>query len=87
MGIFGRKPEDERRYRNISSLTEPSAVASSDAATRFFDRVVPFPDLDDAEFIYVETVRELGRERRMDDFAATEALGATWTAPRSRVDG
>jgi hypothetical protein len=51
----------------------------STASTRLFDRVVPFPDLEDAEYVYVETVREL-LPRGADDFAATEALGASLMA-------
>ena len=65
--------------RNVSSLTEPSAVPASNTVSRFFDRVVPFPNLGDAEFVYVETVREL-LPRGADDFAATEALGTSLMA-------
>jgi hypothetical protein len=80
MSIFGRRQRDDREYRDLSGLADEPAVSASNAATRIFDRDVPFPNLDDAEFIYVETVRELGRERRIDDFAATEDLGATLMA-------
>lgn len=72
MSIFGRKPKNDHVARDVSSPIGPSATT-----TQFFDRVVAFPKLDDADFMYVETVRELGRVRRTDDFAATDALGAS----------
>lgn len=80
MGIFGRKQKNDRGYRDASSLAGQAVKVESAAAMRFFDRVVPFPNLDSAEFIYVETVRELGRGQRTDDFGATEGLGATLMA-------
>jgi hypothetical protein len=80
VGIFRKKTKDDRGYRDVSNLSgAPATVPESVPAAGFFDRLVQFPDLGEAEFLYVETVREL-LPRAADDFAATEALGATLMA-------
>lgn len=74
------RPRIPRRLEPGRTVRHPTPATSvSTASTRCFDRVVSFPDLDDAEFVYVETVREL-LPRGADDFRATEALGANLMA-------
>jgi len=60
-------------------VAAPRAGPPAPSAT-FFDRVVEFPELQQAEYVYVETVRELGRMRHTDDFTSTEAVGLSLMA-------